>query len=180
MKLKLFLLTFPFLFCHLFCLAQNNCDYNNVKKLEKDYAKNKKKTIKKYDGKGNLAYAIAECYHENNDSTCLKWYYNAIEQLKKDYSKEKDKSKKATKLFNIGKCYYYIGDFKQAEVYFHKSIKAKYPDPIAFYYLGVCLKNQNKCNEAIVELKNYKKEIADAPGVDALIKECLTEIEKQK
>ena len=148
--------------------------------MENACLKNKKRILKKHGGKARLAFEIAECYYQNKDTLYIKWFNFAAEQYKKDYSKEKDKSKKATQLFAIGKCYYYLEYYPKAEAYFHKSIKAKYPDPIAFYYLGDCLKKQNKCQEAIVEFSNFKKLCANCLDADEMIDKCLIEMEKQK
>jgi tetratricopeptide (TPR) repeat protein len=55
--------------------------------------------------------------------------------------------------------YHQINDFKGAETYYSKAIKAKYPDPIAILNLADVLKAQQKYEEAIVEYNNYKKEM---------------------
>lgn len=179
MKLKLSCLFLIFLFIPP-TFSQNSCLYKDVKELEKDYAKNKKKVIKKFDGKGNLAYCIAECYRINNDSTCSQWYREAADEMKKDYAREDSKNKKALLLYKIGLCYFYTGDFKQAELYLRKSIKAKIDEPLVFYFLAISLKGQNRCSEAIEEFSNYKKQCSKCEDTDKLIEECMVEMEKGK
>ena len=180
MKTKISILTFLFFSITLSSFGQIDCNFSNVQKLEKDYLKSKKKTIKKYHGKGNLAYSIADCYRMNNDTTYLIWYYNAVVSLKKDYSKEKDKSKKPLLLLRIAFSYYYISDFKQAEIYFRKAIKSKIDNPLAFYYLCLSLVKQQKWKEAYDELSVYKTQCFVCDDTDELMKKCLSEMEKQK
>lgn len=89
------------------------------------------------------------------------YYFEAIELYKKAYAKEKNRAKKAEIIFNIAEGYRNLLDYKQAEVWYQKAIRAKYPDPVAQLYLGDALKFQGKYEEAIVEYNNYK---ALAPG----------------
>ncbi|MBN8702516.1 MAG: OmpA family protein [Bacteroidetes bacterium] len=99
-------------------------------------------------------------------------FFNAIELYKKAYSKAKKKEEKASILFKTAECYRKIGDSKQAETWYAKAVKAKYPDPKAILYLADAKKIQQKYDEAIVEYNNYKKEVpSDTRGADG-VKSC--------
>lgn len=82
--------------------------------------------------------------------------YTAIELYKKAYSKEKDKATKSEIVFRIAECYRKILDLKQAETWYMKAIKAKYPDPIAILYLADMMKQNEKYAEAQAQYNNYK------------------------
>ena len=85
-------------------------------------------------------------------------YFSAIDLYKKAYTKEPSKSKKAEILFRIAECYRYIVDIKQAETWYKKAIKAKYPDPITYLHLANVLKSQEKYEEALEKYNSYLKE----------------------
>lgn len=104
-------------------------------------------------------------------------YFNAIELYKQAYTKVKKADAKARILFRTAQSYQEINDFKGAETYYNKAIKAKYPDPIAILNLADVLKTQQKYEEAIVEYNNYKKEMpSDSRGENG-VKSC--ELAKQ-
>jgi tetratricopeptide (TPR) repeat protein len=81
-------------------------------------------------------------------------WYAAIDHFKKAYEKA-DQNSKGEVLFKVGCCYMKIFDYRQAEVWFSKAIKAKYADPIAYYYLAYCKKWLGKYAEALVEFEKY-------------------------
>ncbi|MFQ5335434.1 MAG: OmpA family protein, partial [Flavobacteriales bacterium] len=90
-------------------------------------------------------------------------YFSAIDLYKKAYTKEPSKSKKAEILFRIAECYRFIVDIKQAETWYKKAIKAKYPDPICYYHLGDALKAQEKYEDALEKYNKFLKEKPDDP-----------------
>ncbi|MBC7863816.1 MAG: hypothetical protein IAF38_12650, partial [Bacteroidia bacterium] len=90
-------------------------------------------------------------------------YYLATSYFKKSYEKAKNAEKKAEALFCIGDCYRRLYDYNTAAAYFAKSIKAKYPDPMAQYYLAYCQKAMVKYYEAVATYKDYLKQ---APSAD--------------
>ena len=95
-----------------------------------------------------------------------KEYFAAIDLYKKAYSKASKKTKPEI-LFKTADCYMHVLDYKQAEAYFDKAIKAKYPDPLAILYLAEMKKMQEKYAEAITQYNNYKKEVpSDKRGED--------------
>ena len=99
-------------------------------------------------------------------------WVTAIDMYKKAYAKAKKKEDKALILFKTAECYRKVGDFKQCETWYAKSIKAKYPDPKAYMYLADAKKSMQKYDEAIVEYNNYKRDVPDDPRGDNGIKSC--------
>ena len=96
-------------------------------------------------------------------------YTNAIAALKKAYGKEKDKAKKAEIIFKVAESYRNTNNWKQAEVWYRKAIKVKYPDPIAYYQLGQSLKVMEKYQDAAVEFETYKsKNPSDPRGANGV------------
>ncbi|MEO6903430.1 MAG: OmpA family protein [Bacteroidia bacterium] len=102
-----------------------------------------------------------------NKAYSNKEYFNSIELYKKAYTKVKSKEDKAYVIFKTAEAYRMIGDNKQAESWYTKAIKAKYPDPKAILYLADAKKALEKYNEALIEYNNYKAAVpADAHGED--------------
>ena len=83
-------------------------------------------------------------------------YYNAIELYKKAATKEKNKTKRAEIIYKTAECYRLVGDSKQAEVFYSKALKAKYPDPIAQLQYADAIKSNGRYNDAIIEYDKYK------------------------
>jgi peptidoglycan-associated lipoprotein len=101
-----------------------------------------------------------------------KEYFNAIELYKSAYSKTKDKEAKAEILFKTAECYRMIGDNKQAEVWYGKTIKAKYSDPKATLYLANAKKAMGKYDEALIVYNDYKKLNPGDPAGENGAKSC--------
>ncbi len=101
-----------------------------------------------------------------------KQYFNAIELYKKAYTKAKKKEEKAVIIYTIAECYRLTGDFKQAEAWYIKAIKAKYTDPLAKLYLADAKKVQEKYNEALIEYTNFQTEAPSDPRGENGIKSC--------
>ncbi|HET6245264.1 MAG: OmpA family protein [Bacteroidetes bacterium] len=97
-------------------------------------------------------------------------FFEAIELYKKAYSKEKNKAVKAEILFQLGECYFNTVDPKQAEKWYQKAIKAKFPDPIAVLRLAEVYKAMGNYPQAIVEFNNYKAlNPSDKRGEDGVV-----------
>ncbi len=99
-------------------------------------------------------------------------YYKAIEMYKKAYTKESKKEVKTEILFQIAECYREKNDGKQAAVWYNKSIKAKYENPIAIYYVANIYKKQGKYEEAIVHFNKYKAANPSDKRAEEGIKSC--------
>ena len=97
-------------------------------------------------------------------------YYDAAILYKKAYTKEKNKVKKAEIIFKVAESYRLTNDFRNQEVWYNKSIKAKYKDPMAILYYADALKYNGKYDEAIVQYTNYSKEApSDAKGANGIV-----------
>jgi peptidoglycan-associated lipoprotein len=90
-------------------------------------------------------------------------YYKAITLLKKAYSKEKDKSNKAEIIFKTAECYRFVNDSKQAETWYRKALKIKYPENNVQLYYANALKANGKFEDAIVEYEKYSELAPDDP-----------------
>ncbi|MGB0882593.1 MAG: OmpA family protein [Vicingaceae bacterium] len=88
-------------------------------------------------------------------------FYKAIEMYKKAYTKESKNEVKAEILFQIAECYRGKNDGKQAAVWYNKSIKARYDNPVAILHVANIYKSEGRYEDAIVEFNKYK---AEAPG----------------
>lgn len=98
----------------------------------------------------NLAYEAGE-------------YYRAITLLKKAYSKEKDKAAKADIIYKTAQCYRFVNDMKQAETWYRKALKLKYPDDMIQLYYANALKANGKFEDAIVEYEKFAELVPDDP-----------------
>ena len=104
-------------------------------------------------------------------------YYTAIMQYKKAYSKERNNTAKARIIFQTAECYRYINDSKQAEIWYKKAVKVKYPDPIAIFYLAESKKSNGKYDEALIEFKNYQDLVPASVEASNGIKSCETAVD---
>lgn len=82
-------------------------------------------------------------------------YSEAITLYKEAYKKEKDKPTKAEIIFKVAHCYREVLKPKQAETWYKKAIRVKYPDPLVHLYYADAMKAQGKYEEAIVEYNKY-------------------------
>jgi peptidoglycan-associated lipoprotein len=99
-------------------------------------------------------------------------YTDAIELYKKALTKIDNKAQKAEVLFRIAESYRKINDLKNAEGFYAKAVKAKYPDPKAQLYLADCKKAQEKYTEAITEYQAYKQLVPSDPRGEDGVKSC--------
>ena len=99
-------------------------------------------------------------------------YYDAIDLYKKAYVKEKDPQEKARMIFMIGESYAKILDYEQSEVWFGKSIQAKYSDPVAYYRLAFAMQNQGKYRDALKRYKQYFQKVNDDPIAELDMEAC--------
>lgn len=90
-------------------------------------------------------------------------YAEAITLFKDAYKKEDDKPTKAEIIFKTADCYRKVDEHKQAEIWYKKAIRVKYPEPIVHLYYADAMKNQGKYEEAIVEYNTYAELAAGDP-----------------
>lgn len=118
------------------------------------------------------AFAQKNFYNEAEKLFNAKEFFAAIDVYKKAYDKEKKADKKAKILFRTAECYRHINQLKEAESFYSKAIKAKFPDPIAYYYIGLIKKESKLYNEAIAEFQNYKNAVPSDKRAEDMIKSC--------
>lgn len=90
-------------------------------------------------------------------------YYKAITLLKKAYSKEKDKANKAEIIYKTAECYRFVNDTKQAETWYRKALKLKYPEPTVQLYYADALKANGKFEDATEEYEKYAQLAPEDP-----------------
>ena len=99
-------------------------------------------------------------------------YFLAAGLYKKAYEKEKKPEKKARYLFQMAECFRHIDDLKQAENYYNKAIKAKYPDPKSHLYIAEIKMENKRYDEAIISFKEFQKSEPDSKIAENGIKSC--------
>lgn len=99
-------------------------------------------------------------------------YFQAVDLYKNAYVKEKSRAKKAEYLFKIAECFKQLQDFKQAEVWYKKSIKAGYPEPKAILYLAQSIKAQGRYDEALAKFKEYLEKNPADSYAEKEVKSC--------
>ncbi|UPT68504.1 MAG: hypothetical protein M0D57_07700 [Sphingobacteriales bacterium JAD_PAG50586_3] len=99
-------------------------------------------------------------------------YSEAIELYKKASSKKVKKDVKVEIIFKTAESYRRNHDYKNAEVWYKKAIKAKIDEPLATLYLADALKAQEKYDEAVVEYNNYKKLAPSDPRGENGVESC--------
>ena len=96
-------------------------------------------------------------------------FAKAMDYYKRAYSKSSDKVQKIAMSFRMAECARKIGNYRQAESYYKRTIKMRYDDPIAIYYLGMMQRNiasnktaekaVSKYNEAIKSFQQYHEKV---------------------
>jgi len=121
-----------------------------------------------FSAKAQRNYTKEAEKHYNNEE-----WTEAIESYKKASSKVSNKAKKAECIFKVAECYRHLNDMKNAETWYAKAIKAKFPDPNATLMLAEAKKAQEKYNDAIINFNEYAQMVPSDPrGVDGA-KSCV-------
>ncbi|HEU4717234.1 MAG TPA: OmpA family protein [Bacteroidia bacterium] len=97
-------------------------------------------------------------------------YFNASELYKKGMAKIKNKQEKARITYQIAECYRYMNDWKQAESWYGKAIKAKYTNDKMYLYYAEAKKINKKYDEAITAFQDYQKMVPSDPAGENGIK----------
>lgn len=107
------------------------------------------------------------------DEAYNNWQWSqAIELYKKALTKIDNKTTKAEVLYKIADSYKHMNDMKNAEGFYVKAVKAKYPDPRAQLYLADCQKAQERYTDAITSYNEYKKLVPSDPRGEDGVKSC--------
>lgn len=120
----------------------------------------------------STGFAQKNPFKEAEKAFASKEYYTAIDWYKKAYSREKKAEKKAKILYRTAECYRHINQLNEAVTFYSKAIAAKYPDPMAYFWIGDIKKEQKLYNEAIAEFEKYKKEVPSDKRAEDEIKSC--------
>ncbi|PKP10030.1 MAG: hypothetical protein CVU09_08990 [Bacteroidetes bacterium HGW-Bacteroidetes-4] len=104
-------------------------------------------------------------------------YFEAIDLYKYAYAKARDKEQKAEIVFMTAECYRLIQDNRQAEIWFSKAIKRRYPNPLAILYLADAMRANGNYEEARVEYKNYLELVPDDNRAAKGLESCELAIE---
>lgn len=97
-------------------------------------------------------------------------YFSAVELYKKGMSKIKNKQEKARITFQIAECYRKMNDWKQAETWYGKAIKAKHTNDMMYLWYAEAKKINMKYDEAITAFQDYQKLVPSDPAGENGIK----------
>lgn len=107
---------------------------------------------------GIQVYAQRNFAEEADRKFAFNQYYDALLLYKKAYTKVTgNKIERARILYQIGLCYIYIGDYKNAEASLKRVVAANYPDPQVYLHYANVLKINEKYEEALMNYQEYKK-----------------------
>jgi len=120
----------------------------------------------------SFAFGQNKDYQKGEDAFKFEEYWTAIEHFKVAYSKYNDPVKKCELIFKIALCYRSLHESKEAELWFKKTIKVKYPDPLAVLYYADALKMNGSFEEAIIEYNNFAKLVPGNKRADIGVKSC--------
>lgn len=104
-------------------------------------------------------------------------YFDAIDEYKYSFAKAKDKDKKNQITFMVAECYRMVQNNHQAEVWYRKTIKKGYTNPLATLYLADALRAQGNYDEALKEYQNYSKLAPSDDRGPAGVEACAMAIE---
>lgn len=97
-------------------------------------------------------------------------YYNARDLYKKGMAKIKNKQEKARIMFQIGESYRMMMDWKLAESWYSKAIKAKHNNDKMYLYFAEAQKINMKYDKAITAFQEYQKLVPSDPAGENGIK----------
>lgn len=98
-------------------------------------------------------------------------YFDAVEIYRREMDKIK-KEEMGIYLLRIADCYRYIGNTRQAEIWYSKAIARDDADPKSFFYYAEMLKMGEKYDEAIEQYQKYKSLVPNDPMADVGINSC--------
>ena len=74
--------------------------------------------------------------------------------------------------FKLAECARRIGNYRQAESYYKRTIKMRYDDPVALLYLAMMQRNLGKYNDAIENFKLYSEKVPGDIRAQESIEAC--------
>ncbi|HLG02291.1 MAG TPA: OmpA family protein [Bacteroidia bacterium] len=97
-------------------------------------------------------------------------YYTASELYKKGIAKINNKQEKARITFQIAESYRKMNDWKQAESWYSKAIKAKHSDDKMYLWYAEALKINQRYDDAVIAFGDYKTRVPSDPAGENGIK----------
>lgn len=120
----------------------------------------------------SMSVAQISVYNKANEYYKNGQYYQAIDLLRDAYSKVTDNDLKNDITFQVAECYRKTNQPKKAEVWYNKSVKKKYSNPLVYLYYADALKMNEKFEDAIENYKEYKKLVPADPRGEMGVKSC--------
>ncbi|MCH1436774.1 MAG: OmpA family protein [Flavobacteriales bacterium] len=99
-------------------------------------------------------------------------FHKAMKHYKRAYSKSNDRTQKIDMSFRLAECARRIGNYRQAESYYKRTIKMRYDDPIAIYYLGMMQRNIGKYQDAVESFQLYMDKVPEDIRAQEAIVAC--------
>jgi len=155
------------------CHGQLSCDTKGLADNEKKYLKADKKNKADTYEFTDLAFSIAECYRQKNDTVSLSWFRRTVISGKSSIKGcDRYHNIEVNRMMGqVGISEYYLGHYKEAIRFLEKTI-ANGKNPDHNYFLGLCYMKLENYDIALIELNNFKNNSTDLKDVDALIKTC--------
>jgi peptidoglycan-associated lipoprotein len=98
-------------------------------------------------------------------------YFEAVEIYRRELDKV-PRENMGMYLQRIGDCFRFIGNSRQAEIWYSKAIMRDAPDPKVFFYFAEMLKMSEKYDEAIEQYQKYQQLVPNDPLANVGIKSC--------
>ncbi|MDI3479086.1 MAG: hypothetical protein PWQ43_1094 [Rikenellaceae bacterium] len=121
---------------------------------------------------GMFAFGQKNLVLEADEKYEVGLYYSASQLYLKAYPKVENKLEKNRILYRVGLCYYYMGDARKALSYFNRVIRAQYPDPEVFWYIGLVNMSLTNYEDALANFEQYKQLVPNDTLVDIKIESC--------
>ena len=99
-------------------------------------------------------------------------FHKAMVHFKRAYSKSSDRTQKIEMSFKLAECARRIGNYRQAESYYKRTIKMRYDDPIALLYLAMMQRNLGKFDDAIKTFTQYSEKVPEDVRAQEAIESC--------
>jgi peptidoglycan-associated lipoprotein len=99
-------------------------------------------------------------------------FHKAMVHFKRAYSKSSDRTQKIEMSFKLAECARRIGNYRQAESYYKRTIKMRYDDPIALLYLAMMQRNLGKFDDAIKTFTLYSEKVPEDIRAQEAIESC--------
>ncbi|HPZ61492.1 MAG TPA: OmpA family protein [Bacteroidales bacterium] len=119
-----------------------------------------------------FVYGQKNLVEEADEKFELNQFYSASQLYLKAYPKVDNKLEKNRILYQVGLCYYNMGDARKALSYFNRVIRAQYPDPEVFWYTGLVNMTLANYEEALNNFEKYKGLVPNDTLVDIKIESC--------